>query len=186
MPDIDVERRSLERRPGSRLENWWGEPMPAATNWPFGDLSRYGTRSPFELISRFRQEMDRAFAGSWAAPSGEAAWSPDVEVFERGGNLVIHADLPGVEKDDVRVQVTGNNLTIEGQRKWEREERQPQYHRSERSYGTFCRSIALPEGAQVDQASARFDNGVLEVSVPIPAGLRGREIPIQTAPVEPK
>lgn len=185
MPDINVERKDLEPAgPATTRETGWGPAAPARGGWPFGDLSRHVARNPFDLISQFRAEMDRAFSGFWREPSGEPGWSPAIEVFERDGKLVIHADLPGVDKDDVRVHASGDTLTIEGQRNWEHQDRQPQYHRSERSYGVFCRTISLPQGARVDEASARFDHGVLEVLVPIPESRPGREIPIQTVPAE--
>jgi HSP20 family molecular chaperone IbpA/Arc/MetJ-type ribon-helix-helix transcriptional regulator len=96
--------------------------------------------------------------------SSEAAKShpaPAVEVRERDGNLVVSAELPGLNKDDVKVEVTGDGLVIQGERKREQEEERGGVHRSERSYGSFYRSIPLPEGANIEQAKAQFNNGVL-------------------------
>jgi HSP20 family protein len=140
--------------------------------------------SPFELMRRFSEEMDRAFGG-WGLSRGRggggemAIWSPAVEVFERDNNLVVRADLPGLGKEDVKVDMTDEGLVIQGERKREREEKGEGWYRSERSYGQFYRLIPLPEGANAEQAKAKFENGVLEVSVPIPeAQRRRRNIPI--------
>ena len=108
------------------------------------------------------------------------SWTPAVEVREQDGNLVVHAELPGLNKDDVKVEVTNEGLVIQGERKREHEEDRGGIHRSERSYGAFYRLIPLPEGANIDQAKAQFNNGVLEVRVPIPKSQeKSRQIPIE-------
>jgi HSP20 family protein len=95
-------------------------------------------------------------------------WSPAVEVFQRENQLVVRADLPGLKKDDVKIEVTDNALTIQGERKQESEENREGFYRSERSYGSFYRAIPLPEGAKTENAKATFNNGVLEVSLEAP------------------
>ncbi len=95
-------------------------------------------------------------------------WSPQVEMFEREGKLVVQADLPGIKKDDIKVEITDHQLTIEGERKEKREEKGEGFYRSERSYGSFCRTIALPEGINTENAKAEFKNGVLEISMDSP------------------
>jgi len=92
-----------------------------------------------------------------------SSWLPAVEVTERGNTLVVRADLPGINQDDLKVEVTPDGLTIQGERKREHEERGAWGYRSERSYGSFYRTIPLPEGASVDGAKAAFKDGVLEV-----------------------
>jgi HSP20 family protein len=144
--------------------------------------------SPFDLMRRFTEEMDHYFArlgmgrsepGRMAADSG--IFFPPVEVAERDGNLIVCADLPGLTKDDVRVEITEDVLTIEGERHVEHEEKQAGVVRSERSYGRFHRQIPLPEGAHADQATASFKDGVLEVSMPMPQRqTQGRRIEIQS------
>jgi HSP20 family protein len=136
-------------------------------------------------MRRFTDEMDRAFENwgltrNWGFGGGEPAfWSPAVEVFERDNNLVVHAELPGLSKDDVKVEMTDDGLVIQGERKREHEEKGEGFYRSERSYGQFYRLIPLPEGANADQATAQFENGILEVSVPVPESQRRRRtIPI--------
>ena len=100
---------------------------------------------------------------------------------ERDNNLVVRAELPGLSNDDVKVKMTDEGLVIQGERKREREEKGEGWYRSERSYGQFYRLIPLPEGVNAEQAKARFENGVLEVSIPIPESRRSRRsIPIET------
>ncbi|HEX8501297.1 MAG TPA: Hsp20/alpha crystallin family protein [Pyrinomonadaceae bacterium] len=91
-----------------------------------------------------------------------------VEVFEREGQLVVRADLPGLKKEDVKVEVSNDTLTISGERKSEHEEKREGFYRSERSYGSFQRQIPLPEGVNADDARATFNNGVLEISIQAP------------------
>ena len=94
------------------------------------------------------------------------AWAPQVEMFERNGELVLRADLPGLSKDEVNLELADGALTIEGERHGEREEEGEGFYRSERSYGRFYRRLPLPEGVNTDNATATFNNGVLEVTMP--------------------
>ncbi len=133
--------------------------------------------NPFELMRRFTDEMDRAFAGGREA---REMWAPNIEVREKNNNLVISADLPGLNKEDVKIEATDEGLVIQGERKREEERREPGLYRSERSYGRFYRLIPLPEGAKVENAKAQFNNGVLEITVPVSEPERKRlEIPIE-------
>jgi HSP20 family protein len=97
--------------------------------------------------------------------------------------LVVRVDLPGMKKEDVCVDVTDNNITISGERQAEQETERGGVYRSERSYGSFCRTIPLPEGAITDQAKATFKDGVLEIRMPAPPEqvTRGRRLEISEA-----
>jgi HSP20 family protein len=95
-------------------------------------------------------------------------WSPEVEMFDRDGKLVVQADLPGIKKDDIKVDITDRHLTIRGERKEEREEKDEGFYRSERTYGSFRREIPLPNGVKTDKAKAEFKNGVLEIAMEAP------------------
>jgi HSP20 family protein len=95
-------------------------------------------------------------------------WSPQVEMFERDGELVLRADLPGLSKDDVNVELADNALTIEGERRAERKEKREGFYSSERSYGKFYRRMPLPQGVNTEDARASFRDGVLEVTMPAP------------------
>ena len=122
---------------------------------------RYFGLSPFSWV----REMDRMFRGF--APLTEA-WAPTVDIQQCNGTLTVSAELPGLKKDEVRVEMTDEALIIEGERKREHKEDHEGYHRWERSYGHFYRSIALPEGAKTDQVKAELNDGILRVSVPVP------------------
>ena len=145
--------------------------------------------SPLSLMRRMMGDMDRlfgAFGSSSLLPTFDeqferSFWSPQIDVFERDNQLVVHADLPGLRQEDVRVNVDQGVLTISGHRTQERaNEQQGGMRYSERSFGSFQRSIALPQGLDAAQIRASFDNGVLEVTAPMPeqARSKGRDIPI--------
>jgi HSP20 family protein len=145
------------------------------------------TASPFELIRRFSDEMDQAFEnfGLWGQGRTQggatqmAMWAPAIEVFQKDNNLIVRAELPGVNKDDVKVRVTDDGLVIQGERKEEQEEKKEGFYRSERRYGQFYRLIPLPDDVNLDQVRADFNNGVLEITMPVPqAQERHKEIPI--------
>lgn len=151
---------------------------PSPSSWSGG--------SPFSQIRRLNEEMDRWFGGgfgnfqsvNFSGPEG--AWAPSVEVFQRADELVVRAELPGLDKNDVDVEVSDDALTIRGERKQEHEEEREGFYRSERIYGSFYRVIPLPEGAIADSAKASFKNGVLEVNVQVPPAevRRGRKLEI--------
>lgn len=145
--------------------------------------------SPFEIMRRFSEEMERIFSGfglsargmSRGGVSQMSRWSPAIDVFQRENNLVVRADLPGINKEDVKIEMTDDGLVIRGESKQEHEEREEGFYRSERSYGQFYRLIPLPEEIDPDQVRAEFTNGVLEITAPIPEReTRRREIPIGT------
>ncbi len=141
-----------------------------------------GLATPFTFMRRFSEEMDRlfedfGFGPGWLAPGFESgldrlgnlasnAWAPQVEVMERDNKLVVRADLPGMLKDDIKIDLEDNSLVIRGERKSEREEDEEGYYRSERSYGSFYRRIPLPSGVNTEEANADFRNGVLEITMP--------------------
>ena len=145
--------------------------------------------SPFHLLQRVAEDMDRMFdqfgfgrrwreSSAWRGANPEI-WAPQIDVFQKNDQLVIKADLPGLSKDDVTVDLSEDAVTIHGERKTEHKEEREGYYQSERSYGSFSRVIPLPPGAMADQAKATFRNGVLEVTMPSPpAATRGRRLEI--------
>ena len=137
-------------------------------------LARSGVLvDPFDLFGRMTSDVDRMFEESgWPAfrarhLNGPAAWSPDLDMFEKDNRLIARIDLPGMKKEDVKVEVADGRLTISGERKHETEEKKESYYRSEREYGSFYRAVPLPENATTNGVKATFQNGVLEVSVPL-------------------
>jgi HSP20 family protein len=146
--------------------------------------------SPFSVVKRFGEEMDRLFSEyglnrDWIPPAlvGEAGrtWQPQVEIFENDGELVVRAELPGLKKEDVKIELTDDGLTIHGERRSEHEENGEGYYRSEFSYGSFHRRVPLPEGANPDDATAKFHDGVLEVTMSArkPVARAARKLAIQ-------
>ena len=127
---------------------------------------------PFRELINMRDRMDRLFQDypgrSW--PEEEALakdiWNPPVDVFETKDSLVLKADLPQVNKEDVDISVDGNLLTIRGERKREKEVNEKDYYRMERSYGTFSRSFTLPGTVNAEKIEASFEGGVLSVTLP--------------------
>jgi HSP20 family protein len=141
--------------------------------------------SPFSIMRRLSDEMERAFSSTFDFGrrfSDWSEWSPPVEVRERNGNVEISAELPGLSKDDLKVECTEGGITIEGEKKRETQTEEGGVHRSERSYGHFYRVIPLPEGAEAEKAKAEFKDGVLHVRVPLSeqARQKRRQIPIST------
>jgi HSP20 family protein len=151
-------------------------------------LSMWG--SPFQLFERFADEMDRVFddfgfgrpglGSSIFRADRPSAFAPDLEVFQRQNELVIKADLPGMTKEDIKIDVRDDAVTIQGERRREHQEEREGVYRSERSYGSFSRVVPLPEGAITEQAKATFRDGVLEITMPTPPEqvTRGRRLEI--------
>jgi HSP20 family protein len=128
------------------------------------------TPRAFSLFDQMRGEMDRMFEGypfGRLAPWKDMTFAPAVEIAEKSGILFVKADLPGLKKEDVKVDVTVEGLTITGERKEEQKEKTDGYFRTERLYGSFERFVPLPEGALIEKAEANFKDGVLEVKVPL-------------------
>ncbi len=141
------------------------------------------TMSPFGLMRRFTEELDRMFSSLGGSTGGtsldELAWVPAVEIRQNDNNLVISAELPGLTEKDVRVEATPDGLVIQGERKQEYTDEEGGVRRSERVYGQFYRLIPLPEDADVENAQASFENGVLQITIPIPESQQNRrQIPI--------
>ena len=168
------------RRPAATARQT-ASPLPGIFAAPPGVLMNAFLHNPWTFIRFMQDEMDRDFPTSArqegnAVPSGEssssleakAAWVPALEVFRRGTDLVVHADLPGLRTDDIDVSLQDDTLVISGERKQQQENTSDGMYRSERRYGAFKRGIPLPEGVNEEQISASFSDGVLEVRVPLP------------------
>lgn len=149
-----------------------------------------GWEDPRVMVKKMSEEMDQLFERFIGRPmssrSGQGGtsgkWMPPVEVVQRDDQLVICADLPGIKREDVQIEIHQDKLTIEGERRDDRQQAEGQgYRRSERSYGAFYRMIPLPSGVDPDSAQALMHDGVLEITIPVPASAqrRGRRIDIQ-------
>jgi HSP20 family protein len=136
--------------------------------------------NPFSLMRRMTEELDRTFGEASRTDAGDRAWAPAVEVTQRDNNFIVRAEIPGMNADEVNVIITDDVIVIEGERKMEQEEDTGGIRVTERRYGRFYRAIPLPDGAKADEATARYENGVLEVVVPTgDQPSRRREIPVQ-------
>lgn len=142
--------------------------------------SHYPGFGPFSMMRRLTEDIDRMFENFgigrnffptdfWqGGREAMTAWAPRIEIVEKDGKLCISADLPGVKKEDLTVEVNDDSVTIEGERRQERTTEERGYYQSERSYGSFYRSIPLPEGVAPESATAEFKDGVLQIVIPAP------------------
>ncbi len=133
-----------------------------------------------ERSIEMNREPDR-FLGGFGLDLPRAAWSPQLETFRRGDQIVVRADLPGLKRQDVKVEVDNGMLTISGERCEEHDENRDDFYRSERRYGRFYRSLSLPEGVTGERCEATFKDGVLEVTLPAPKATarNAKRIPVR-------
>lgn len=136
---------------------------------------------PVRELDSLQGEMNRlfdTFFGNGSGGSRSARWIPAMDLIERDDALVLTADLPGLDRDDVSIEVKDRVLTIAGKREAAQAEKAEGYHRVERAFGAFSRSLSLPDGVDAEQISADFDKGVLEISIPKPAERKPHRIEI--------
>jgi HSP20 family protein len=137
--------------------------------------------------ARELRDMNRLFNTLFEPSAGAVMrrWSPAMDLVETEDNYVLRADLPGVSEGDVKIELDDNVLTISGERKSAHKEAKEGYYRVERAYGSFSRTLKLPEGVDADSISASFDRGVLEVNVPKPEQRKPRRVEIAVGGSEP-
>jgi HSP20 family protein len=136
---------------------------------------------PGRQLDTFQSDIDRVFDAFFGAPTTNGTmrrWVPAMDLVETDDHLVLRADLPGLDKEDVEIEVKDGVLTISGERRTEHEDSADGYHRVERAYGRFSRSLSLPQGIDADQVEADFDKGVLEVRIPKPAERKPHRVQI--------
>ncbi|HEV2395057.1 MAG TPA: Hsp20/alpha crystallin family protein [Verrucomicrobiae bacterium] len=137
---------------------------------------------PFRELSEFQNRLGSFFGRSQERRGQEgplAQWSPAVDIIEDDKEFLVKAELPEVKKEDVQVTVENGVLTIHGERKFEREQKQKRYHRLERSYGSFTRSFSLPEGADASKVRAEFKEGLLQVHMPKSESAKPKQIEVK-------
>ena len=145
-----------------------------------GELTSW---KPFEFDS-LRKEMDRLWDSFFEGRQGrrtrgEVEWLPSLDVAETKGDLLVKAELPGMDPKDIDISLHEGVLTIKGEKKQEKEEKEEGYHLIERSYGSFTRSVRLPKDVQSDRISASFKNGILKVVLPKTEEAKKKEIKIK-------
>lgn len=149
---------------------------------------------PVRELNTIQSEINRLFNTFFEAPGAPNGgstgslrrWIPAMDLVESDEDFVLRADLPGVSESDVHIELEDNVLTVKGERKSEREERNEGYYRVERASGSFSRSLTLPEGVDPDAVNASFDRGVLEVRIPKPEARKPRRVEIAVGGGEPK
>jgi len=137
---------------------------------------------PFQDLMRLSDRLNRVVADASRGSDDPTfgAWAPTVDIFERGDNLVLHAELPGVDRDDIDVRAENGILTLRGERKRQEEIRESDAYRLERTYGAFTRSFTLPRTVDASKIEARYRDGVLEVVLPKVEEARPRRVEIQS------
>src|SRR3954468_717771 len=139
---------------------------------------------PLRELTTLQNEMNRLFGSVMDTPPQQGnggtlrRWMPAMDLVEAEDHFVLRADLPGLSEADVNIEVEERVLTISGERKAEHTENKDGYHRVERAFGSFSRSLTLPEGVDAEAVSASFDRGVLEVHIPKPEERKPRKISI--------
>jgi len=127
---------------------------------------------PFRDLLTLQDRMDRLFEESlsrnrvFEQSLTSGLWSPAVDIYETEKEIILKAELPGLKKEDVSIEVTGNSLTLSGERSFEKDVREENYHRIERSYGSFSRTFSLSSTVDQDNVAAKFIDGILEIHIP--------------------
>jgi HSP20 family protein len=182
--DVPVQR-APER---SRVSRWDRNPSAMGGNWTRGSFSPFAImRQGVDEMERWFSEMGRGWSSPrrMMSPMGEMAqqpgdWAPAIEAFQRGNEFIVRAEVPGMNRQDLTVEIGDDALTIRGERRHERDDERDGMFWSERSYGSFTRVVPLPPGTITDSAKASFRNGILEVVMQAPSSeaRRGRRIDI--------
>ena len=142
---------------------------------------------PGRELDSLQSDMNRlfdSFFGGRRANGGSQRWIPAMDLVESDDHLVLRADLPGMDEDDLNIEIKDNVLTVSGERKSEKESKSEGFYRVERAFGQFSRSLTLPDGIDADQVSAHFDRGVLEVRIPKPEQTKPRRVQIGSGSVD--
>jgi HSP20 family protein len=140
-----------------------------------GTLTRW---DPFSEFGELRSRFDRMFDG-WL-DGHERAWTPAIDVVREDDHLVLRADLPGIKPEEVKIEVEDDILTVSGEHRESKEEKDRSYVRRERRYGSFSRSMALPRGVDAKKIKAKTHNGVIELTIPLPK--EAKKEPVKVIP----
>lgn len=139
---------------------------------------------PFRELRGLQDEMNRLFMTNF--PRGfndedmaSGGWTPNVDIYESEDEIVLEAELPGMKREDFEVSIENNVVTLKGSRRFEKKDEGDNYHRVERSYGTFTRSFSLPRSVSAENTKADFTNGVLRVSLPKKEEAKARKIEVK-------
>ncbi len=137
---------------------------------------------PFRELESFKRSMERlfdSFFGRYPLEEYEGFWTPPVDIEETENDVVVRIEIPGMKKDDIKIKTTGDSITISGEKRHESEEKGKHFHRIERAYGRFERTVPLPVEIEPDKARASYENGVLTVTLPKSEKAKAKEIEIE-------
>jgi HSP20 family protein len=137
---------------------------------------------PLRDLERLTREVEEHFPnifGRWPFEETRSRFLPVMESYVQDGNLIVRTDLPGIDPKEIEISVLGNILTIKGERKRKEEVKSEDYVRREVSYGSFERRMTLPEGAATDKIKAHFEDGVVEIAMPMAKEIGARKIPLE-------
>src|SRR6516225_6057592 len=139
---------------------------------------------PFREFNTLQDRMNRLFRDSYGSEGHDEAlttssFAPAVDVYEDEHNVSLKIEIPGIDDKDIDVRVENNTLTVHGERKFEKEEKEENFRRVERSYGSFTRSFTLPNTVDVEHVSANYDKGVLKITLPKKAEAKPKQIKVQ-------
>lgn len=152
----------------------------AVAPWkPFMDLSRWDREMDRMMDDFFTRRMRPWWPERWLGAPDEGIVTPSVDVYEEKDDIVVKAELPGMDKSDIQVNISDSELTLKGEKKKEEKVEEKGYYRCERSYGAFARSVQLPKDVQADKVKASFKNGILEVRLPKSEEAKAKEIKIK-------
>jgi HSP20 family protein len=140
-------------------------------------LVPYVRKSEYPTATRFFEEFFNDFPFDSVTETREN-WVPSVDILEKDGNLILRAELPGMDEKQIELKLEGNTLTLKGERKMETEDKKSSYHRVESFYGSFTRSFQLPDTVDREKINAEYKNGVLTVTLPQKPEVKPREIPV--------
>lgn len=151
---------------------------------PIGRDPHLARREPSDPFTALQRQIDRLFEDftrPWPASNGASELIPSMDVTETNGEIEVTAELPGLQEKDVQVNVADDILTIKGEKKAEKEQKDKDYRLIERSYGSFERTLQLPGGVDADAIKASISDGVLKVTVPKPAAAQAKKVEVKTA-----
>ena len=135
-------------------------------------------RTEVPTTTRLFEEFFNDFPFFESTLDGHDRWTPSVDIMEKEGNLILRAELPGLNEKEIELKLEGNILTLKGERKMENEDEKGTYHRIESYYGSFTRSFRLPDTVDYEKINAEYKNGVLKVTIPQKPEVKPREIPV--------
>lgn len=138
---------------------------------------------PFRDLITIREKMNRLFEEAFSSRTEEkdligSTWTPSVDIYEDENSLVLTAEIPGIDEKDIEIKIEDSTLTLKGERKFEKEAKEENYHRIERAYGSFHRSFTLPNYIDQDKIEAEHESGVLKITMPKKSELKPRSIKI--------